>query len=141
MSEPQGTLTPTQLEIMEVVWSGSDRGVSGSEIWQAVSLQRKVVRTTVLNQVDRLEKRGWLTRNNDESGVRFCAVISREPTENLLARQFVDDFFKGSVPNLVSRLFGGGAVSEEDIRKMEAIIKELPRSTAPKQKRQTKEVE
>ena len=33
-----------------------------AEIWQAIGASRAIGRTTVLNQVDRLEKRGWLRR-------------------------------------------------------------------------------
>lgn len=129
MPTPNGSLTATQLEIMEVVWECGDQGVIASEIWQQIANQRKVVRTTILNQVDRLEKRGWLRREKSDGGALYFATLEREATENRLAQEFVNDFFKGSVSTLVSRLFGGGSISPEDVEKMQAMIDSLPPET------------
>lgn len=126
MPKPNGSLTATQLEIMEVVWECAGQGMTGSEIWQQIAGRRKVVRTTILNQVDRLEKRGWLRRKQRDGGARYSATLSREATENRLAQEFVNDFFNGSVSTLVSRLFGGGSISPEDLEKMQAMIDSLP---------------
>lgn len=127
MTQPQGSLTPTQLEIMDVVWSSGSEGVIASEIWQQIVSRRSVVRTTILNQVDRLEKRGWLRREQSEGGAKFFAMLEREATENRLAKEFLDDFFQGSVSTLVSRLFGGSEITEEDAKKMQEMIDSLPR--------------
>src|SRR5262245_48873976 len=62
MREPKGSLTAAQYEIMDAVWNAGAEGVSVADIWQAISHARAIGRTTVLNQVDRLEKRGWLKR-------------------------------------------------------------------------------
>ena len=132
MPPPDGSLTATQLEIMEVVWERGDEGVIASEIWQEIASRRKVVRTTILNQVDRLEKRGWLRREQNDGGARYFATLPREATENRLAQEFVDDFFKGSVSTLVSRLFGGGSISQDDVEKMQAMIDSLPKKSDPR---------
>ncbi|MFB3111017.1 MAG: BlaI/MecI/CopY family transcriptional regulator [Gemmatimonadales bacterium] len=62
MVVPEGNLTPAQYEILQVIWGGDEEGATVAEIWQEISKLRSVGRTTVLNLVDRLEKRGWLTR-------------------------------------------------------------------------------
>ena len=73
MSDQKGSLTPMQHEIMEIVWSGGQEGIAASVIWQRIKEQRSVARTTILNQVDRLEKRGWLLRRKTDSGFRYSA--------------------------------------------------------------------
>ena len=59
---PEGALTAAQFEIMEFVWKHGRRGATVAEVWQEISKTRDVARTTVLNLVDRLERRGWLRR-------------------------------------------------------------------------------
>ena len=78
MKNPEGSLTPVQYQIMEAVWSGGEEGASVVEIWQAVRADRSVGRTTVLNLVDRLEKRGWLVCRRENRPNRYSAAVSRE---------------------------------------------------------------
>ena len=81
MPKPQGSLTSTQYEIMEVVWSHGAAGATVGKIWQAFSARRAVGRTTILNHVDRLEKRGWLIRHKEESPLRYVAASgARKPS-------------------------------------------------------------
>ena len=63
---PEGDLTPAQFELVAAAWDGPAEGMTVAEIWQAVADRRGVTRTTVLNLVDRLEKRGWLARESIE---------------------------------------------------------------------------
>lgn len=126
MPSPDGSLTAIQHEIMEVVWESKDQGAMSSEIWQSIAKQRSVVRTTILNQVDRLEKRGWLRRDTVDGNLRYFANMDRVTTEKRLATQFVNDYFRGSVSQLVSRLFGSQTLSEQDLREMQKLIDELP---------------
>jgi DNA-binding MarR family transcriptional regulator len=62
MKNPHGGLSAAQYEIMEAVWPYEAEGATVAEIWDAIGQGRKVTRTTVLNLVSRLEKRGWLVR-------------------------------------------------------------------------------
>ena len=82
---PEGTLTPAQYEIMEVVWDAGRAGASVAEVWQAVSTRRGVARTTVLNLVDRLEKRGWLRRKEQDGANRYVATVTKDRTNSALA--------------------------------------------------------
>src|SRR5262249_13219509 len=111
MREPRGSLTAAQYEIMTVVWKAADAGVTVAEIWQAIAQARAIGRTTVLNQVDRLEKRGWLGRLRGEGATRFRATLSKDDAAHLLVPDFVSDYFDGSTADLVSALLGSDACS------------------------------
>ena len=74
MATPEGKLTPVQFEIMQLIWD-SDRGLTIGEIWEAIRQGRAVSRTTVLNLVDRLEKRGWLKRGKDQGVFRYTFAV------------------------------------------------------------------
>ena len=122
MVDPSGTLTAAQHEIMEIVWQASAAGVTVAEIWQAIGDQRAVARTTVLNQVDRLEKRGWLSRKKSDDGFRYVATRSREQASQGLAEEFVNSFFGGSASELVMSLLGSKKLTPKDVEKLRNVL-------------------
>ena len=124
MSKPQGTLTPAQHEIMLVVWESATEGATVTDIWRAISAQRRVGRTTILNLVDRLERRGWLVRRDREKPCHYLAALGREETAVFLAGGFVDDFFAGSASNLVMSLLGSRRLKPGEIERLRQILAE-----------------
>lgn len=121
---PHGNLTPTQYEILQVVWNRGDDGATVTEIWQTIVAARSVGRTTVLNLVDRLEKRGWLIRRGGEGANRFVPALNRQETARILARDFVDDFFGGSASQLVMSLLGEKPLEPEEIEKLRRLLEQ-----------------
>ena len=119
---PEGTLTPAQYEIMEVVWEAGRGGASVAEIWQAISASRNVARTTILNLVDRLEKRGWLNRKERGGANRYIAAVSRKKTNTTLASGFVDEFFGGSAADLVMSLLGTRKLDADEISRLKRLL-------------------
>lgn len=101
MLMPNGNLTPTQHQLLETIWNRGARGATVSEIWRQIASERPVQRTTILNLVDRLEKRGWLIRKTGNRASRYVAAMDREETARWLARGFVDDYFAGSSVELL----------------------------------------
>lgn len=119
MPEPEGSLTPIQYEIMDAIWRQEKGEATVGKIWQTIAAQRDVVRTTVLNLVGRLEKRGWLKRR----GVyHYAATAAREEATTLIAGEFVDNFFDGSVANLVLSLPGSERLDADDIGRLQHLI-------------------
>jgi predicted transcriptional regulator len=114
---------------MAVVWTAGPAGVTIAEIWQAISSARAVARTTVLNQVDRLEKRGWLRRLPGDGPMRFQATISREGASQQLLAGFVSDFFQGSTVELVSALLGNDvfALTKQDVDRLRKLLDQARR--------------
>src|SRR5258708_4232517 len=100
VTAPEGKLTPVQFEIMQLIWN-SEQGLTIGEIWDAIRAGRDVSRTTVLNLVDRLEKRAWLKRHKDQGVFRYAAAMQRQSVEAQIAAEFVQEFFDGSAANLV----------------------------------------
>jgi predicted transcriptional regulator len=122
MPKPQGSLTATQYEILDVVWSHGNSGATVAEIWQVFAARRPVGRTTILNHVDRLEKRGWLFRREGESPLRYVAALGREKTVALLAGDFVDGFFGGSARELMVSLLGSKRLKPAEIDQLRRML-------------------
>ncbi len=122
MVVPKGNITPVQYEILQVIWSGKDEGSTVAEIWRKISKLRSVGRTTVLNLVDRLEKRGWLTRRQAQGVYRYRAALDREKTTHALATGFVDDFFDGKASDLVMSLLGNRSIKKSEVERLRKLI-------------------
>jgi BlaI family transcriptional regulator, penicillinase repressor len=123
VAAPEGKLTPVQFEIMQLVWD-SPKGLTIGEIWQAIRAIRAVSRTTVLNLVDRLEKRAWLKRGKVRGVFRYTPAVRRQAVEERLAADFVDEFFEGSATNLVMSLLGGQRISKSDVERLKRLMDE-----------------
>jgi predicted transcriptional regulator len=123
MPTPEGSLTSAQYEIMDVVWKSAAQGATIAEIWQAIGPRRQVGRTTILNLVDRLEKRGWLVRRDRRKPCHYLAALGREETAAFLAREFVDDFFAGSAGNLVMSLLGSQRLKPEEVDQLQRLLR------------------
>lgn len=132
MPDPEGTLTAAQHEILEVVWSSPSNGATVSEIWHAIGEQRDVTRTTVLNQVDRLEKRGWLRRRKHKDGFRYVATRNRGQAARSLTEEFVDSFFGGSASELVMNLLGSKKLKPEEIARLRDLLDSQTSKRSPK---------
>ena len=129
MPGPKGSLTAAQYEIMAAAWEAGSAGVTVADIWQAISRTRALGRTTVLNQVDRLEKRGWLRRVPGDGTTRFQATISRDEASRQLVAGFVSDYFQGSGVELVSALLGTEALtlSRSDVERLRKLLDQARR--------------
>ncbi len=132
MPAPQGKLTAAQFEIMRLTWNSPD-GLTIGEIWDAIRSGRNVSRTTVLNLVDRLEKRGWLKRHKGAGVYRYSPALERPATEERLAADFLDDFFQGSALNLIMSLLGSKRISKGDVDRLKRLIEKS--ETAPSRKK------
>lgn len=121
MTELEGSITQAQHEILEVIWASAE-GATVAEVWQAIAQKRKVTRTTILNQIDRLEDRGWLKRHKGPNGNRYVATVTRQQASRSLVSQFVDAFFGGSATQLVSNLLGAKKLKKSEIEQLRKLL-------------------
>ncbi len=132
MPAPERKLTAAQFEILSLTWN-STGGLTIGEIWDAIRSRRDVSRTTVLNLVDRLEKRGWLKRKKDRNVYRYFPTVDRSAAQQQMAVDFLDDFFQGSPSNLLMSLLGSKRISKEDADNLKRLIENS--SAAPSRKK------
>jgi BlaI family transcriptional regulator, penicillinase repressor len=121
LSKRLSKLTSTQHEILSAVWSFPD-GATVTQIWERISASRQVTRTTILNLVDRLEKRGWLERQKHADGFRYRAAADRETTARLVVTEFVDEFFSGSASELVTSLLGSKRLRPAEVQRLRQLL-------------------
>jgi predicted transcriptional regulator len=129
---PDVNITPVQFEILEAAWAEPE-GATVTEIWETISAKRDVGRTTIINLVDRLEKRGWLSRQKVGGVFRYKPTVDRETAAAHVAAEFVDAFFSGSASDLVMSLLGSERISQEELNELRALI-DARRSNTKKSK-------
>ncbi len=131
MRQPKGSLTAAQYEIMSVVWDVGEAGITVADMWQKIAAARDIGRTTVLNQVDRLEKRDWLRRLPGDGPTRFVATLSQKDASRQLVAGFVSDYFQGSTVDLMSALLGGdaGSLSKQEVDRLRKLLEQARRSS------------
>src|SRR4029077_20220728 len=113
-------LSEAQLEIMHVVWDGG--AVTVTDVWNVLARRRPVARNTVLTLMERLEKKGWLTRRADGQAHSYTAVVPRAATLGQVVHRLVDAAFAGSAEALVLALLEGRGVSEEEASRIRELI-------------------
>jgi BlaI family transcriptional regulator, penicillinase repressor len=122
---PPAPLSARQMEIMNVVWA---RGkVTVAEVWEIMAQRRKVARNTVQTIMTRLEDKGWLGHVEEGAAFRYFARRRRETTLKGLVAHLVENAFAGSTDSLVMALLESRGVSEEESRRILAIIEQAER--------------
>src|ERR1017187_1500129 len=107
------SLTPAQLEIMNLFWEQGELGVA--QVWKLLGERRDVARNTVQTMLTRLVEKGWLIVRAEGNAFYFQASRPRESTLRGMVSQLVDTAFGGSPTGLVMalledrRITAGGA--------------------------------
>lgn len=118
-------LSEAQLEIMEVVWEGEE--VTVSDVWGVLCQRRSVARNTILTLMERLEKKGWLSRRAEGNTHYYAATASRQSTLSSVVSRLVDTTFAGSIEGLMLALLDGRGLSASEAERLRKMINQARR--------------
>jgi predicted transcriptional regulator len=89
---------PLEMACLNALWELGEGNVE--EVRVCVSRARPLAYTTVLTLLDRLSRRGAVSRRKEGRGFRYQPAIDRDKLRRLALGQFLDHHFSGSVHNL-----------------------------------------
>jgi predicted transcriptional regulator len=89
---------PLEMACLNALWELGEGNVE--EVRVSVSRDRPLAYTTVLTLLDRLSRRGAVSRRKEGRGFRYQPSISRDKLRRLALGQFLDNHFNGSVASL-----------------------------------------
>ncbi len=92
---------PLEMMCMNALWEIGEGNVE--DVRKVVSLNRPLAYTTVLTLLDRLARRGAVSRRKEGRGFRYQPTVERNRLRRMALRQFLDYHFDGSEAKL--RLF------------------------------------
>ena len=123
-------LGPLEIAVMEILWAQASCNVRDV----AERLGRPLAYTTVMTTLDRLYKKGLLTRRKSERAFVYSAALTREEWEQKRAGDFVAGFLSPEllVSCLVEAVGEYDAALLDDLeKKIKAKRRELDRKVKP----------
>lgn len=137
MSEKLPSLGELEILVLRLIWKNepcTERLVS-----DLVQSERSVTRTTVLKTIQRLEAKGLLERDADESPIRWITTADQRHVMPVLVRRFVSSVLGGSAAPLAAYLTGENDLTTSDIKALERIVRKLADGEASPGKSQSNE--
>ena len=115
----------SELEIMMVIWDAADSGTrSVTSDYIMERLHKSWVKTTLLNLLTRLVKRGFLSCEKDGRLNIYSPLVERGDYVRDESRSFLQKLHHGSLKSLVASLYDGEKIPNEDIEEFERLIRE-----------------
>src|SRR5580658_9994021 len=100
---------PLEMMCLNALWEIQEGNVE--DVRKVVSQNRPLAYTTVLTLLDRLARRGAVSRRKEGRGFRYRPTVARDKLRRLALRQFLEYHFDGSEADL--RIFLEQPVDED----------------------------
>jgi predicted transcriptional regulator len=111
-------LSDTEMELMEVIWE-CEPPVTSTELLHMFSQRGKAWKAqTISTFLSRLVDKGALTATRHGRTNKYVPRISPEDYKLLETQQVLDGLYQGSVKNLISALYDGDKLSDQDIAEL-----------------------
>jgi len=120
MPQAETSLTPAQLEIMNLFWQHGELGVA--QVREMLSTRRAIARNTVQTMLKRLADKGWLHARAQGNAFYFRAARPRKSTLKGMLGQLLDSAFGGSASGLVMALMESRRISPAEARRIRELI-------------------
>jgi predicted transcriptional regulator len=136
LAKAEVPLTPSQREIMEIVWERGE--VTVAQVRETLAAKRDVARNTIQTMIVRLEDRGWLTHREEGRTFVYSAARPRKVSLGAKVSQMVDRMFAGSAEEMVTALIEYRGLSSDEADRIRDMIDEANKKETPKRKQSKK---
>jgi predicted transcriptional regulator len=118
-------VTDAELAVLEVLWTapGTIRGIR-DKLYPGGGLAHY---NTVQKLLERLEAKGFVSRDTAEIAHRFTAAVERDELIGRRLRAMADELCGGSLAPLISGLVRTGPLKAGEIDELRALIDRLDR--------------
>ena len=89
---------PLEMMCLNALWEIGEGNVE--DVRKVISLNRPLAYTTVLTLLDRLTRRGAVSRRKEGRGFRYQPTVARDKLRRMALRQFLEYHFDGSEAKL-----------------------------------------
>jgi BlaI family penicillinase repressor len=113
---------PLEMMCLNALWEIQEGNVE--DVRKVVSQSRPLAYTTVLTLLDRLARRGAVSRRKEGRGFRYQPTVARDKLRRMALRQFLEYHFEGSETKL--KIFLEQPVEKQD----EQLIQEMTDAAA-----------
>ena len=102
VTKPERLLPALELEVMKVLWQLGTATVG--QVQLELRRRRPFAYTTIMTVLDRLAKKGAVSRLKQGRGYLYAPVLSRDAALRLAVERVMRDFFDGSPELMVAHL-------------------------------------
>ena len=117
------TLTKVELEFMQIIW---EHGKATTEdIQKALEKNgRNLTDGGIRTILSVLMRKGHLIRTKKGRSYEYYAKVQKDQAEKYLIHDILDRAFSGSIPRMVSTLFNGRDIKDEELLEVKKIIED-----------------
>ncbi|NQX44285.1 BlaI/MecI/CopY family transcriptional regulator [Paenibacillus tritici] len=108
-------LSDTELELMEAIWASAPPVTSTELLNQFLLKGRDWKAQTISTFLSRLVDKGFLTATRHGRLNKYIPEISPEAYKLVETQHVLDGLYQGSVKNLISAMYDGDKLSDQDI--------------------------
>ncbi len=116
-------LTEAEWQVMECLWASAPR--TGREIIDALHAATGWSRSTTLTLLRRLEDKGAVSGESADGVKQYRPRVAREDAAVRETEHLLERVYQGSVSLMVSSLVKKQTLSQEEIDKLYAILREM----------------
>lgn len=123
MADPKAPLGSTEIEILRYI--GDHHPISVGDVAERFAQTTGQARTTVLTIMERLRRKGHLTRKRVGGVYRYSPKVAKQDLLRGLVQNFVDTTLGGSVSPFVAFLCESAPISEDDLETLGQLVRDL----------------
>lgn len=115
---PKKELQPSELKVMQVVWSNAP--IRASEIVAQLETETGWAKNTIYTLITRAVNKGFIQRT--DPGFVCTPLVSREEIQRHENQTFLKRLYNGSAKQLFARMIGDHNFSREDLEEIRAML-------------------
>jgi BlaI family transcriptional regulator, penicillinase repressor len=121
----QNNPTPSELEILQVLWSRGPSTVR--EVHDAISSVKQLGYTSVLKLMQIMTAKGLVTRSETHRAHVYEAQEPAEKTKQQFAEDMLQRVFQGSASELMLHALAGRRSSKEELKELRRLLDDYER--------------
>jgi predicted transcriptional regulator len=123
-SHPAGSPGGSQ-ELAILRWVAEHGPAGVGAVAEAFAAEQGLARSTVLTVMERLRKKGHLTRRKSGGVFVYRAVLDGRGVMSRAVGQFIERSLRGSLSPIAAYLAERGSVSDDELRELERAVRAL----------------
>jgi BlaI family penicillinase repressor len=127
-SESKYQPTPSELEILHILWSRGPSTVR--EIHDELSKEKDLGYTSALKLLQIMTTKGLVTRIEDQRAHVYTASDPAETTKAQMATDVLQRVFRGSASQLMQHALSGNRSSKKEIEEIRRMLDEYERNNS-----------
>ena len=127
-SEPRYQPTPSELEILHILWSRGPSTVR--EIHDELAKEKDVGYTSALKLLQIMTTKGLVTRAEEQRAHVYSASDPAETTKQQMASDVLQRVFRGSASQLMQHALSGNRSSRQEIDEIRRMLDEYERNNS-----------